>query len=74
MRKIHDREITRALIVDDDQEARDAYEYVIEDLDIEPLQVSGGRLNDSATFIASVRATDVILCDFRLRTQSLCAV
>ena len=35
---IHDREISRVLIVDDDPEARDGYGYPVEDLELEPVR------------------------------------
>ena len=63
------RQITRALIVDDEQEARDAYEYVIEDMELEPHQVTN-PVYDLAEFIASIQPTDVVLCDFHLKKHS----
>ena len=67
---IHGRQIERALIVDDEPEARDAYEYVIEDMGIRPQQVTDRLRDDMRSFISSIETTDVILCDFHLKKHS----
>ena len=66
---IGDREISRALIVDDEQEARDAYEYVIEDMDLYAHKVTE-PLYDLPAFVSSIQPTDVVLCDFHLKKHS----
>ena len=67
---VQDRPIERALIVDDEPDARNAYEYVIEDMGIEPHQVTGGFHENLEPFLASIRPNDVILCDFHLKKHS----
>ena len=67
---IHGRQIERALIVDDEPEARNAFEYVIEDMGIRPQQVTGRLRNDIDPFVSSIEPTDVILCDFHLKKHS----
>ena len=66
---IHNREIKRALIVDDEQGARDAYEYVIEDMDLRPHKITD-QLYDLPSFISSIQTTDVVLCDYHLKKHS----
>ena len=69
MIEVHGRQIERALIVDDEQHARDAYEYVVEDMDLQPHQVTG-PLDDLAGFIASIEPNDAVLSDFHLRKRT----
>ena len=66
---IHDRQIVRALIVDDEPDARDAYEYVIEDMGLRPHKVTD-PLYDLPSFISSIGPTDVVLSDFHLKKHS----
>ena len=66
---IHDRRIERALIVDDEEDARNAYEYAIEDMELQPQQVTG-PLYDLSEFISSIEPNDVVLCDFHLKKHS----
>ena len=66
---IHDRRIERALIVDDEEDARDAYEYVIEDMELQPKKVTG-PLYDLPEFISSIEPNEVVLCDYRLKKHS----
>lgn len=69
MMEIQGRRIERALIVDDEQDARDAYEYVIEDLELRPHQVAG-PLDDLPAFIGSIEASDAVLCDYHLKKRT----
>ena len=69
MIEVHGRQIERALIVDDEQHARDAYEYVLEDMDLQPHQVTG-PLDDLAGFIDSIKPNDAVLSDFHLRKRT----
>ena len=69
MIEVHGRQIERALIVDDEQHARDAYEYVVEDMDLQPHQVTG-PLDDLAGFIDSIEPNDAVLSDFHLRKRT----
>ena len=66
---IHDRYIERALIVDDEEGARDAYEYLIEDMELQPQKVTG-PLYDLPKFISSIEPNEVVLCDFHLKKHS----
>ncbi len=69
MIELHGRQIGRALIVDDEQDARNAYEYVIEDMELRPHQVRG-PLDNLPGFIASIKKDDVVLCDFHLKKRA----
>lgn len=69
MIEVHGRQISRALIVDDEQNARTAFEYVLEDMNLKPRQVSG-PLTDLQAFISSVEPNDAVLCDFHLRRRA----
>lgn len=67
---VQDRPIERALIVDDEPEARTSYEYLIEDMGIKPHQVTQGLHENLQPFLSSIRPNDVILCDFHLKKHS----
>ena len=67
--QIHDRVISRALIVDDDPAARESYEYAIEELELQPHPIEG-PLDDITSFIATIRPSDVLLCDYHLKQHS----
>ena len=69
MLQLKDRSITRAIIVDDDPEARQSYEYIIEELDLDPFPFNG-PLEDLAAFIETVESSDVLLCDYHLRSHN----
>ncbi len=69
MIEIQGRRMERVFIVDDEQDARDAYEYVIEDIDLQPHQVEG-PLNDPRAFITSIKDADLVLCDFHLKKRA----
>lgn len=70
MQKILGREIRRAIIVDDDPLARDAYAYAIEELNLEPFKFSG-PLDDLNSFIKGLRpAEDVMVCDYHLKRHN----
>lgn len=69
MLQLQDREVTRALIVDDDPEARHSYEYVIEELELNPLPVEG-PLDDVPAFIKTIEPSDVLLCDYHLKLRN----
>ena len=67
---IQDRQIERALIVDDEPRAREAYQYVVEDMGVSPHKVVDG-LHDSMTHLLSeIRPGDVVLCDFHLKKRN----
>lgn len=70
MLEIGNRKIERVLIVDDDPEARDSHEYLIEDMDLTPHKVNDIHNGDLQNFFASIRRTDAILCDFHLKKHS----
>ena len=65
---IHDKEISRVLIVDDDPAARDSYVYPVEDLELEPVMFE--RLVTLNSFIANVEPSDVVVCDYHLKKHS----
>lgn len=67
---VHHRRIDRALIVADEQEARDAYEYVIEEMGIRAHKVTDGLQKQVKPFLASINPNDVILCDFHLKRHN----
>ena len=69
MIEIQGRQIERALIVDDEKDARDAYEYVIEDMELSPHQVTG-PVDDLPEFIGSIKPSDAVLCDFHLKKRT----
>ena len=66
MQKILGREIRRAIIVDDDPSARDAYAYPIEELNLQPVKIP--RLHDPKSFIKDLSPSeDVVVCDYHLK-------
>ena len=67
--QLQNRTISRALIIDDDPDARESYEYAIEELELKPHPVEG-PLPDLESFIAGLQASDVLLCDYHLRKRS----
>ena len=69
MLQLRDRSVTRALIVDDDPEARQSYEYVVEELDLDPHPLKG-PLDDVPAFIETIEPSDVLLCDYHLRLHN----
>ena len=68
--ELHNRSISRALIIDDDPNARASYEYAIEELDDVQAHPVEGPLPDLRAFIAGLQASDVLLCDYHLRKRS----
>lgn len=64
--EFHHRNISRAIIIDDDPDARDSYEYAIEDLGIQTHQVTN-PFSDIKKFISELGESDVLLCDYHLR-------
>lgn len=66
------REVDRVLIVDDEPEARGGYGYAVEDLDLEPVMVSG-PVGNTESFVADARPTDAVICDYHLRQRSYAA-
>lgn len=69
MLELQNRSITRALIVDDDPEARHSYEYIIEELELDPLPVEG-PLESVPAFIDTIEMSDVLLCDYHLKLRN----
>ncbi len=70
--RIHDREVGRVLIVDDEPAARDGYAYPVEELGLEAVKVQG-PVGTPESFIAGVEHSDVVLCDYRLKKHSYAA-
>lgn len=67
---IHDREISRVLIVDDDSAARDGYGYPVEDLELEPVKVEGPVETVESFLIEAKQSADVVVCDYHLRKHN----
>ena len=67
---IHDREISRVLIVDDDPEARDGYGYPVEDLELEPVKVEGPVETVESFLIEARQSADAVVCDYHLRKHN----
>ena len=67
--ELNGRQIGRAFIVDDERDAREAYEYTVEDMKLEPVKVEG-PLDDFSDFLVKIQPTDVVICDFHLRKHS----
>ncbi len=67
---IEDLRIERALIVDDEPDARDAYEYAVEDMDVLPYKVADGLRDSMDAFVSTIQAGDVVLCDFHLKKRN----
>lgn len=63
------REVERVLIVDDEPAARGGYGYAVEDLNLEPLMVSG-PVRSPESFAALAGATDAVICDYHLKQRS----
>ena len=66
---IQDRQIERALIVNDEPDAREAYEYVVEDMGVSPYQVVDGLHDSMSPFLSKLQSADVVLCDFHLKKR-----
>ena len=66
---IHGREISRVVIVDDEPAAREAYGYPVEELRLEPILVPG-PVGTTQSFIARMKPSDVIVCDYHLKKHS----
>lgn len=67
---IHDREISRVLIVDDDPEARNGYGYPVEDLELEPVKVEGPVETVESFLIEAKQSADAVVCDYHLRKHN----
>ena len=67
---IHDQQIERALIVDDDPEARDAYEYAVHDMDVLPYKVVDELRESMDHFLSTIQSGDILLCDFHLKKRN----
>ena len=67
---IQDLQIERALIVDDEPDARDAYEYAVEDMGVLPYKVADGLRDSMDAFVSTIQAGDVVLCDFHLKKRN----
>ena len=64
--QLQNRSIKRALIIDDDEESRQSYEYAIEEIGLQPYLVEG-PLQDVTSFIKMVQPEDVLVCDYHLK-------
>lgn len=67
---VADREIARVSIVDDDEGAREGYEYSVEDLELVPVQ-EAGPLGSLEEFVSrTARGSDAAICDHHLRKRN----
>ncbi|MCY4673444.1 MAG: hypothetical protein OXD43_06750 [Bacteroidetes bacterium] len=69
MLKIGDRQIKRAVIVDDDSNARDSHEFLIRDMNLTPYKVNEVRNGNLQSFFDKIQPSDAILCDFHLKKR-----
>lgn len=61
--------IKRIMIVDDDPDARESYEYIWEDLHVKSLQ-EAGPLNDIDKFLKRMmKRSNALLCDYHLKKK-----
>ena len=70
MLTIQDRQIERALIVDDEPDAQDAYEYVVADMGIRSHKITDGLHGSLNSFLSTIQSGDVVLCDFHLKKRN----
>lgn len=70
---IHDREISRVLIVDDDPAARDGYGYPVEELGLEPVMVEGPVDNVQSFVTEAKQSADAVVCDYHLKKHNYAA-
>ena len=66
--QIQEREISRVLIVDDDETAQEVYTYPVEDLNLEP-HIVNGPIETPQSFVANITSSDVVLCDYQLKKR-----
>ena len=64
--QLQNRSIDRALIIDDDEQSRQSYEYAIEEVGLTPYRVEG-PLQDLSSFISTIEPSDVLVCDYHLK-------
>lgn len=64
------RSIHRVCIVDDDPNARIAYEYPVEDLSLQPVPVEGPLPALDLFIEQTLQGTDAAICDYRLGVRS----
>ena len=69
---IHDREVGRVLIVDDEPAARNAYGYPVEELGLEPVKIQG-PVGGPDSFLGRVEPSDAVVCDYRLKKHDYAA-
>lgn len=67
---IQDYQIERALIVDDEPNARDSHVYAVEDMGVVPYKVVDGLRGSMDSFLATIESGDAILCDFHLKKRN----
>jgi hypothetical protein len=70
MSTIADRDIELVGIVDDNPEARQSYEWTVEDADLRPVEETGPLGNLDDYLAAAVPRLDAILCDHHLRVRN----
>lgn len=67
--QMENRTFSRVSIVDDDNEARDSYEYPIEELGLTVVPDAGPLRNLQRYVEALPAQADAVLCDFHLRKK-----
>jgi CheY-like chemotaxis protein len=66
--ELQDRTINRVLVVDDNQGAREAFSYPLEELGLVPVQETGPLPDTVGTFVSTLAGrADAVFCDYRLR-------
>lgn len=67
--EIADTSIRRVRIVDDEQSVRDAYEYLVEELELEPIAVEGPLPALDDFIDETIHGADAAICDYKLRIR-----
>jgi CheY-like chemotaxis protein len=63
--QIADREIQNVLVVEDNSDARESYQYTLEDMELEPV-LEAGPLGTLEAYIATIGRYDAAICDHHL--------
>lgn len=65
--KIHNREISRILLLDDDPNIRSLYEFNLEDMNVDTEEVE--VVNSVPAFLAQINHADGFVCDLNLNSR-----
>ncbi len=66
--QIEGRTIQKVLVIDDEEDSREAWGFSVEDLGLVPVPVRGPLTNIERFLIQIPRKADAILCDYHLKT------